>query len=214
MFCGVQRGPGVSLSSCTSVHVSCSLCCISAPHRQECSLRRTTRFTGTTAWTATFSTAGRPCLRPVHLLAGVSFPGSSRVSWRRVWPSRKRPAGRAERTRPRPGPWDTRGSCWATVRCGVLLCPWYWPWGIPWRFLSVWSPQSPRCIGVLSKPHREDWCPPSGAGRLTTLGPGLALLGVGVSRYNARDPGQSSSRLSRGLPWVSSCVQAGAGTLP
>ena len=80
---------GVSLSGCTSVHVSYLLCCTSAPHHQEHSSRRTTRFTGTTARTATFSTAGRPCLRPGPLLAGGGFPGSSWVSWRRVWPSRK-----------------------------------------------------------------------------------------------------------------------------
>lgn len=74
-------------------------------------------------------------------------------------------------------------------------------------------PRAPGASEVwLPRPRWEDWCPPSGAGRLAALGPGLALLGVGVSRFNAQDPGHSSSRLSKGLPWVSSCVQAGAGT--
>ena len=77
-------------------------------------------------------------------------------------------------------------------------------------------PQSPRRIGVLSRPRWEDWCPPSGAGRLAALGPGLALLGVGVSRFSAQDPGHSSSRLSKGLPWVrgwTGCWASGGGDL-
>lgn len=77
----------------------------------------------------------------------------------------------------------------------------------------MWSPPEPQAhrsafqatLGRLvpAKWGREAGCPQAWVG----------LAGCWVSRFSAQDPGHSSSRLSKGLPWVSSCVQAGAGTL-
>ena len=82
-----------------------------------------------------------------------------------------------------PGPALARGTQGEAVGplCGVEYCCVHGtgPDGSLGGSLVCGPPQSPRRIGVLSRPRWEDWCPPSGAGRLAALRPGLALLGVG-----------------------------------
>lgn len=146
-------------SGCTSVPRLCSLCCIRLL-TVKCSLRRTTRFTGTTAWTATFSIAGRPCLRPVHLLAGwFSWQLSGELE-KGLQLSRATSWTCRHQALPWPG---TRRSCWATVRCGYCCVHGTGPGGSLGGSL-VCGPPEPQVHRVLSRPHREDWCPAKWAG--------------------------------------------------
>lgn len=63
--------------------------CVSALPHQECFLRRTTRFTGITVQTASFFTTGRARRLRFGPVSRGGFLGSSQVSWKRVWLSRK-----------------------------------------------------------------------------------------------------------------------------
>ena len=89
-----------------------------------------------------------------------------------------------------------------TAQLGELLSLWYWPWpladpsGAPQHVVSLGAPGHtsecfPGHVGKTGTSRRE-------GRRVASLGPGLALLGAGVSGYDPQDPGHSSRRSGQG----------------